>query len=149
MSCAIALAGVMGGAETEISGTTTSVLLEVAWWDPPTVAATSARLGLHSEASLRFKRGVDTGIGRRAMDRVAELLVEHAGASVRPGVAEVTGDLPVPATIPLRPERVARTLGRAFPTDEVRSLLEPMGFGVVGDDELVVSVPTWRPDFTV
>ena len=145
----LALAGVMGGAETEISGTTTSVLLEVAWWDPPTVAATSARLGLHSEASLRFKRGVDTGIGRRAMDRVAELLVEHAGASVRPGVAEVTGDLPVPATIPLRPERVARTLGRAFPTDEVRSLLEPMGFGVVGDDELVVSVPTWRPDCTV
>ena len=148
----LALAGVMGGAATEISGSTTSVLLEVAWWDPATIAATSARLGVHSEASLRFKRGVDTAMGRRALDRIVALLAEHAGATVRPGVAEFVGELPQAPTVDLRPDRVRRTLGREFPVEEIRQILEPIGFAVGAvtgegpDASCPVEVPTWRPD---
>ncbi len=143
----VALAGVMGGASTEIDGTSGSVLVEVAWWDPPSIAATSARLGLHSEASLRFKRGVDTAIGARALERIASLLVEHAGATVRPGVVRVEGDLPVPPVVALRPERVGAVLGESFDVPSIRSLLEPMGFSCAGEGDLLrVGVPTWRPD---
>jgi len=143
----LAIAGVMGGSSTEISPSTTSVLVEVAWWDPDSVAATSTGLGLHSEASLRFKRGVDTGIGGRALERVAALLVEFAGARVRPGLAEVTGELPEPAVVAFRPSRVGAVLGEDMDDVAVRSLLEPMGFECSGSGEdLVVRVPTWRPD---
>ncbi len=81
----IGLAGVMGGASTEISSSTTDVVLEMAWWDPAAVAATSARLNLHSEASLRFKRGVDPEIAPLAARRFAQLLSEVGGAELHPG----------------------------------------------------------------
>ena len=143
----LAVAGVMGGSSTEISSTTTSVIVEVAWWDPESIAATSSRLGLHSEASLRFKRGVDTSIGRRALERVAELLVEHAGARVRPGLVEVAGDLPAPAQVGLRPGRVGAVLGLDLSPAAIGALLAPMGFDIDGsEEELLVGVPSWRPD---
>lgn len=152
----LTLAGVMGGASTEISESTSSVLVEVAWWDPPSIAATAARLGLHSEASLRFKRGVDTAIGPLALQRIASLLVEFTGARVRPGMLEVLGDLPAPAVIDLRLQQLNRRLGTAFSAVEVTTILESMGFVVERgsttpeDAEVLrVTVPTWRPDCTI
>ncbi len=143
----LAIAGVMGGSGTVSSPTPSSVIVEGAWWDPDSVEATSTDLGLHSEASLRFKRGVDTTIGRRALERVASLLVEYAGARVRPGLIEVLGELPEPAEVAFRPGRVGAVLGEDMDDVAIRSLLEPMGFECSGSGEvLAVRVPTWRPD---
>ena len=147
---ALALAGVMGGASTEISASTTSVLVEFAWWDPDAVGATAARHNLHSEASLRFKRGVDPQLAPVAAARFAELLAEVAGATLRTGVAEALGDLPEPTTITLRPERVTAVLGASFDADRITDLLAPMGFSCVADgNALRVEVPSWRPDCTI
>ena len=147
---AVGLAGVMGGASTEISETTVDVAVELAWWDPERIAATAARLNLHSEASLRFKRGVDPAVARLAADRICSLLAEVAGATVHDVETFEQGNLPVPATVAVRPDRVNAVLGTALSSDEIVGLLEPMGFECSpGADALSVQVPTWRPDTTI
>ncbi len=147
---AIGIAGVMGGASTEISTTTSDVLFEAAWWDPGAVAATSARLNLHSEASLRFKRGVDPEMAPLAAARFAHLLAEIAGSQLHPGVIDEEGDLPARVVVHVRPRRVNDLLGTEMSAQEMASLIEPIGYGCesAGDD-LVVTVPTWRPDSTI
>ncbi len=141
----VALAGVMGGASTEISETTTDVLVEAAWWDPQSVADSSARHNLHSEASARFKRGVDTQVADRAIARFAELLA--GAASLRPGAVVADGELPERATVTVRPARVNRVLGTDLDRGLMVELIEPIGFTCTDDGEdLVVAVPTWRPD---
>ena len=85
---AIGIAGIMGGASTEISGETTSVVLEMAWWDPQTISTSSRRLGLRSEASIRFARGADPEVADLAMRRFAELLSD-SGATLAPGTVDV------------------------------------------------------------
>lgn len=146
----IGIAGVMGGASTEISDATRDVLIEAAWWQPQVIAAAAERLMLHSEASLRFKRGVDPAIGRLAVDRVAELLVEYAGATICDGVLEAVGRLPVPVTVDVVPERINALLGTSIPTDEMAAMLDRIGFTSepVGDS-LRVAVPSWRPDSAI
>jgi phenylalanyl-tRNA synthetase beta chain len=147
---AIGIAGVMGGASTEISSSTTDVLIEAAWWDPAAIAATSARLNLHSEASLRFKRGVDPEIAPLAVRRVAQLLAEGGGASLHPGEATAEGDLPAPVRIHVRTARTNSLLGIDLSAEQMSALIEPIGYSCepAGDD-LVVSVPSWRPDSTL
>src|SRR5690606_22098339 len=98
---AIGLAGVMGGASTEISESTTDVLLELAWWDPGTISRTAARLGLRSEASTRFEKGVDPKIAERAARRFAELAAE-GGATLHPGRVVAEGRLPERSPILVR-----------------------------------------------
>ena len=147
----VGLAGVMGGASTEISEGTTDVLLELAWWDPTAITDTSARLNLHSEASLRFKRGVDPEVAPLAADRACQLLAEVAGAQVHPGGVDVSGRLPDAASVRVRTSRVNALLGTDLDRDRVAALLDPVGYSStpVGDDELQVQVPTWRPDSSV
>jgi phenylalanyl-tRNA synthetase beta chain len=146
----VGLAGVMGGASTEISEATTEVLLEAAWWDPGAVADTSARHQLHSEASLRFKRGVDTELAPYAARRAAELLARVAGAELHPDGLEARGELPEPARIRLRPDRVDALLGIPIGASRTAELLGAIGFTVEPDgDELLVTVPTWRPDCSI
>jgi phenylalanyl-tRNA synthetase beta chain len=139
----VSIAGIMGGASTEISDATTSVLLEMAWWDPPTIARTSRRLGLRSEASARFERGVDSGTADLAMRRFAELL----GVTMHPGGVDERGDLPEPPVVRLRTERVNTLLGTTLSPEEVRAQLDPIGFATtpVGDDT-DVAIPSFRPD---
>jgi phenylalanyl-tRNA synthetase beta chain len=143
----VGLAGVMGGASTEISDSTTDVLVEMAWWDPLTVAATAARLNLHSEASLRFKRGTDLRVAPLAARRFAQLLGIVGGATLHPGVVDATGNLPEPAMVRVRPGRVNAVLGTELDRGLMVDLLDPIGFTStpVGDD-LEVSVPSWRGD---
>jgi phenylalanyl-tRNA synthetase beta chain len=142
----VGLAGVMGGLSTEISGTTTSVLLELAWWDPLTIAKTAKRLGLRSEASARFERGVDPEIAPLAAARFAELLAA-TGATLAPGAIDVLGDKPARPTVRVRTSKVNAVLGTALDASSIAASLTPIGFEVaaVGDD-LDVVVPSFRLD---
>lgn len=145
---AIGLAGVMGGASTEISADTRSVLLEAAWWDPMTIARTARRLGLRSEASARFERGADPEIIPMALDRFAELAAA-LGATAAPGMVDSMGNRPEPITVRVRSQRVNAILGTDLGTDEMTTLLEPIGFACeAGGDgqDFEVGIPSWRID---
>lgn len=143
----LAIAGVMGGASTEISADTTDILLELAWWDPMDIARSSTSLNLHSEASLRFKRGVDTGVAPLAARRFAELLGAITGATLHPGTIDERGDLPTSDPVTVRTDLANTVLGTALDSQRIVALIEPIGFGceIVGGD-LVVGIPSWRPD---
>ncbi len=144
---AISLAGVMGGFTTEVTDTTTSVLLEMAWWDPPSISRTVKRLNLPSEASTRFRRGADWGDNiDRAMDRFCELIAQ-TGATTCPGQVDVAGNTPTQPFTTARAAKVNTLLGTQLSSDEMASHLESIGFGtVVEGDTLSVTVPTWRWD---
>jgi phenylalanyl-tRNA synthetase beta chain len=141
---AVSIAGVMGGRSTEISDTTSDVLLEMAWWDPMSIARTARRLGLRSEASTRFERGSDPAVIDLALRRFAQLLAP-SGARLAAGTIDVAGNLPAPATVRVRTERVNAILGTALSAADIRGHLEPIGFRcapVDGDHD--VTVPTFR-----
>jgi phenylalanyl-tRNA synthetase beta chain len=147
---AIGLAGVMGGASTEISDATTAVVLELAWWDPMTIARTSKRLNLRSEASARFERGTDPEIVELAARRFAALLAPSGARMVGDPVDERGTGL-APATVRVRTDRVNAVLGTELTAPQITGLLRPIGFHVapVGHDdgsEQDVSVPSFRPD---
>ena len=147
---AVAVGGVMGGASTEISEATTEVLLELAWWDPATIGASAARLGLRSEASSRFEKGVDPEIAGRAALRFAELAAEQ-GAVLQTGRIVVDGRLPEPTPIRVRTDRLAELLSVRLGRDEITELLTPIGFRATpaGEADLDVVPPSWRPDSTI
>jgi phenylalanyl-tRNA synthetase beta chain len=144
---AIGIAGVMGGADTEIDGSTTDVLLEMAWFRPIAIAKTSRRLRLRSEASARFEKGTDPEVIDLAHRRFAELL--GGGARLEKGTVDVRGELPDRRPVRVRTERLNRLLGTDFDASRVAELIEPIGFGatVVGDDT-DVTIPSWRYDST-
>jgi phenylalanyl-tRNA synthetase beta chain len=137
---AIALAGIMGGQETEVADGTTSVLLEAASFEPVGILRSSERLGLRSEASNRWEKGVDPHVAGAAATLATQLIVELAGARWT-GHADVHGNLPGRARVLLRPERTGAVLGLAVPAEEQRTILEKLGFDAEGDGFLV---PTWR-----
>jgi phenylalanyl-tRNA synthetase beta chain len=138
----VAVAGVMGGASTEIHVATTDVLVEMAWWDPLSIARTARRLGLRSEASTRFERGADPGVVPLAMRRFAELLQP---AQLHPGSIEANGTLPARTPIRVRTDRVNLVLGTALDPGTIRSVIEPIGFDCTPtSDGFEVTVPTWR-----
>lgn len=142
---AVGIAGVMGGASSEISHDTTEVLLELAWFDPLAVARTSRRLGLRTEASARFEKGTDPEILERAALRFAELL--GGDARLAEGVIDERGRLPERAPVRVRTDRVNLVAGLRLGRDEIRDLLEPIGFvSEPAGDDLDVTVPSWRPD---
>lgn len=142
----VAIAGVMGGAATEIDDASTRILVEAAFWDPPAILVTSRRLGLHSEASARFERGMDPNFCHLAADRVAQLLQQIAGATV---VAGLIDEYPAPiesTVVTLSGDQIQRHLGITIGLDEAGALLERLGFAVTGGDPLVVAAPTRRRD---
>src|SRR5262249_27068635 len=143
-------AGVMGGAHTEIAPDTTVVALEMAWFEPNAVAATSGRLGLRSEASARFERGRDPYGLDRAVARFVELLAPTCpNLVVHAGLVDARGVLPPQVRlVRVRPERVNALLGASLSTQEMIHQLEPIGFhATLGRDALLdVGVPSWRPD---
>ncbi|MEU6277435.1 phenylalanine--tRNA ligase subunit beta [Streptomyces populi] len=146
----IGLAGVMGGAHTEIDdteGTTTEVVIEAAHFDPISIARTARRHKLASEASKRFERGVDPAATSAAAQRTVDLLVLLAGGTADAGVTEVIApSAPHTITIPAdHPDKVA---GVAYGRETVVRRLQQVGCDVYGQDELIVTVPSWRPDLT-
>ena len=147
----IGIAGVMGGASTEISDTTDAVLLEMAWWDRESIARTSQRLGLRSEASARFERGSDWALKVTAVDHFCELLdrITPGGVQVAAGTIDARGDMPSLVTVPVRTSRMSHLLGREFTSAEVADLLTPIGFDVQATDDpdvQDVTIPSFRPD---
>ncbi len=147
----IGLAGVMGGESTEIGSTTTSVLLEAAIWDRMTIAKTTRRLNLRSEASTRYERGVDYDGVARALDRFCELAVEICGAEIADGAVIVDGALELAPIVRVRTDRVNSLINTALSDSDIISLLTPIGFipTVVAAGQLDVQVPSWRPDSTI
>ena len=151
-STPVGVGGVMGGADSEITGSTTEVLLEAAWFDPAGVAITGKRLGVASEARYRFERGVDPELAPHAVARFAELLAAATPGMRRGLTVDVRSDadLPAPASLPVRTARVNLVLGTGLSDEEVAARLTPLGFAVRpdGPGRAVVDVPTWRPDTT-
>jgi phenylalanyl-tRNA synthetase beta chain len=139
------IAGIMGGAASEVSAETTRVLLEVACWNGVNILRTSNRLGLRSEASTRFEKQLHPELAIRAQRLASRLLVELCGASLVPGTIDVAAEIPPPHVISLRDSRVEGLLGMAISADEQASSLERLGFGVErGEGQLAVTVPPDR-----
>ncbi len=143
----VALAGVMGGESTEVHDGTVNVLLESACFNPGSISRTSRRLGLFSEASSRFEKSVDRASCVAALDRAAALMAEVCGGDVAPGVVDAYPAPAEPREIVLRLDRMNALLGAEIDADEASAILTRLGCGVAEhDDELSVTVPTFRPD---
>jgi phenylalanyl-tRNA synthetase beta chain len=146
---AIALAGVMGGADTEVRPSTQDVLIESAHFEPATIRRTARRHGLHSEASYRFERGVDREGIARAADRTAYRIVELAGGTVAQGRIEVRGEAPAPTSpVELDIARMNRLLGTSIGQAEAAGLLERLGIRCTahGEAALRCAIPSHRND---
>lgn len=143
----VALAGVMGGEESEVGPETTDLLLECALFDERVTRRTARRLGLSTDASYRYERGVDPELQPLALRRVVDLIVATAGGAVEPVAADVCPRPFQRRSVRLRPARVEKVLGVAISPEEVAALLRPIGFGVEEEGEtLRVEVPGFRPD---
>ncbi len=144
----IGLGGVMGGETTEMSTTTTRVLIEAAHWDAVSMFRTGRRHKLTSEAGKRNERGVDPTICEAAADRVAELLAEYGGGTIEPGVT-VVGEPPAPTTVTMPIDLPARVTGMDIASPTTIGNLEAVGCAVdAGADELTATVPPWRSDLS-
>ncbi|MGW6896056.1 phenylalanine--tRNA ligase subunit beta [Streptomyces sp. NPDC054919] len=148
----IGLAGVMGGANTEIADVkngenTTEVVIEAAHFDAISIARTARRHKLSSEASKRFERVVDPQAAAAAAQRTVDLLVLLAGGTAEAGVTEVTAPS-APRTIAMPADHPDRVAGVAYGRETVVRRLQQVGCDVYGQDELLVTVPSWRPDLS-
>jgi phenylalanyl-tRNA synthetase beta chain len=167
----LAIAGVMGGATSEVGPGTTEVVIESAIFDPVSIRRTAFRYALRSEASLRFEKGIESRLARLGADRTARLIAEWAGGTIAPGVVDSNPAEPPRMTVSFRPARVNRLLGTTFGTDEQRELLARVGIETApsaagtrvvvaagprplevdaGADEVIdATVPTWRRDLAI
>ena len=146
----VALAGIMGGYDSEITAETRDVLLESAYFNPASVRATSKALGIYTEASYRFERGTDPGAVIAALERAAHLITELAGGTICEGVVDVYPRETPLCQIQLRPARVNFILGTAMEATEMVEILTRLGFHVApaDADTYQVTVPTFRADVT-
>jgi phenylalanyl-tRNA synthetase beta chain len=145
---ASALAGIMGGGDSEISAGTTRVLLESAWFAPAGIRRTARRHGLHTEASHRFERGADPGMVIAALDRCAALIAELGGGTVRRGAVDAHPRPIRPAAVPLAWSRPGEVLGIPVPRQRARRILENLGFELRRSTArgAIFRAPSWRAD---
>ena len=139
-----AVAGVMGGRDSEVTEATTDIFLEVANFDPRRIRNARRALGMSTDASYRFERGVDVEIAPRALERVARLIVGLAGGQIDGSPVDLVYEAAPARRVPLRETRVATLLGEQVPAAEISALLNSVGFKVATD--LSVEVPSWRSD---
>jgi phenylalanyl-tRNA synthetase beta chain len=137
----VALAGIMGSEDSEVDESTTTVLLEAANFEPLTILKSSERLGLRTEGSHRWEKGVDPYLAETAADLATRLLLELTGSTLA-GEAEVAAELPERPVVRFRPERANELIGVAIDEADQRRVLTGLGFDVAGDWS--VTVPTWR-----
>jgi phenylalanyl-tRNA synthetase beta chain len=139
------LAGIMGGEVSEVSDSTTRVAMEAATWVGANVTRTQAKLGLRTEASTRFEKGLHSELAIAAQRLAARLMVELTGARMVEGTVDEYPEPPEPRTVRLRAARVEKLLGAAIPEDEIKAILGRLGFQVAGaDGSFEVTVPYWR-----
>ena len=143
-----ALAGIMGGLESAVSASTATVFLESAYFRPETIAVHARQLGLHTDSSHRFERGVDPGLQRRALERATRLIIGIAGGRAGPVTEKIAARfLPVRAPVRLRAGRTERLLGAPVPRQQIPSLLRRLGMKVARTAEgWKVTPPSWRFD---
>ena len=144
----VAIAGVMGGGNSEITDSTTNILIESAFFDPPSIRRTSKFLGLSTEASYRFERGTDIGITKYAADRAAQMIRELSGAEILKGALDVYRRKRDDRKIKLRVSRANQVLGTKLTKLQVREYLAKVGFTAkpLSADILQTAVPTFRVD---
>jgi len=167
----LAIAGVMGGATSEISDGSTEVLVESAIFDPVSIRRTAFRYALRSEASLRFEKGQEHRLARLGADRTARLIREWAGGTVAAGVVDTAPDEPAAVRVSFRPTRVDRLLGTDIASAEQRELLsrvgvstepappgtrvlvatapQPLDVNAAGVETLLATIPSWRRDLVI
>lgn len=147
---AAGLAGIMGGFETEITDTTTTVVLESADFYGPCIRRTARTCGLSSEASGRFERGVDSETTIKALDRAAQLLQEMGACTVCEGIVDVYPNPKQANYVTFTPEQINNHLGTNIAKDVMLNIITSVGFDVTKDenDEITVKVPSWRNDVT-
>ncbi|BAP79192.1 phenylalanyl-tRNA synthetase subunit beta [Pseudomonas sp. MT-1] len=149
---ALAIAGVMGGEHSGVSAATQDLFLESAFFDTIALAGKARSYGLHTDASHRYERGVDSQLARRAMERATALLLDIVGGSAGPVIeAASDADLPRVAPILLRKDRIEQMLGLSMAGDQIVSLLSALGLGVAeqGEESWEVSVPSHRFDISL
>ena len=156
---AVAIAGVMGGAETEIRATTRNILLESACFDPISIRRTSKSLALRTEASMRFERGADLEMAELASRRCAELIQKLAGGEILAGAVDIYPERTHPRAIELTRKELLRVMGADVPDAEIEAILSALGFAPVRMDTAHGSAdpstatwtcrqPSWRGDVT-
>ena len=147
---AAGLAGIMGGFETEITDTTSTVVLESADFYGPCIRRTARACGLSSEASGRFERGVDSETTIKALDRAAQLLQEMGACTVCEGIVDVYPNPKQANYVTFTPEQINNRLGTNIAKDVMLNIITSVGFDVTKDenDEITVKVPSWRNDVT-
>jgi phenylalanyl-tRNA synthetase beta chain len=145
-----AIAGVMGGRDSEVTDATSDIFLEVANFDRGRIRTARRALGLSTDASYRFERGVDVELGPKALERVAQIITLLAGGSVAGAPVDLSGPSPKADTrdsIVVRPARVSSVLGATIGGGEIETLLRSIGFDVrLAGDHLRVVPPSWRQD---
>jgi phenylalanyl-tRNA synthetase beta chain len=156
---AVAIAGVMGGADSEIRSASRNILLESAWFDPVSIRRTSKTLGLRTEASMRFERGADLEMAETASRRCAELIQQVGGGEILAGVVDVYPARAAAPVIKLTRAEFLRVMGADVPGAQVEAILEGLGFapmraeGAYGDADSPAAAwactrPSWRGDVT-
>ena len=147
---AAGLAGVMGGLESEVVDTTTSIILEAASFNGPSIRRTSRACGLHTEASGRFERGVDVENTKRALDRAAQLLQEMGACTVTQGIVDAYPHPRQSVTVSFTVEQINRRLGTEISGERMAEILGRLGFEVSGDgSSYQAKVPSWRNDVSL
>ncbi|GAB4331333.1 MAG: phenylalanine--tRNA ligase subunit beta [Calditrichia bacterium] len=139
----VAIGGIMGGANSEVSSATTRILLESAYFTPENIQLSSRKMGLSTEASQRFERGADPNGVQFALDRAAQLMAELCGAKVYKGAVDAYPQKIEPWTIPFNTEFINRLLGTEMSPAEMAAILRKIELTVNGDQ---VVIPTFRPD---
>lgn len=139
----LALAGIMGGASSEVGDATTVVVFEAAYWNPLRIRRGSKALGMHTEASHRFERGTDPEVMPFALARIAHLLAKIGAGTVRPGLIDVVAQPRTPVRVSVRPGRVDALLGTPVPPERQAAILGGLGFVGAGGEW---NVPSWRGD---
>jgi phenylalanyl-tRNA synthetase beta chain len=145
----VAVAGVMGGADSEITSSTTRILLESANFFGPSIRRTSRQMGLRSESSMRFEKGIDPNICLKAADRACELIEKLGAGKVLKGYIDVFPGKTEPRKIPFNPDKINRVLGTDICPDEMTDMLDRLEIPVQGETGgKKAIIPTFRPDMT-
>lgn len=144
----VAIAGVMGGENSEITESTKNILIESAYFNPSSIRRTSKALGLSTDASYRFERGTDPNITKYAAERCARLIEQLAEGKIVDGLIDIYPNVIYPKEIELRFFRTTKILGYKVPAEKIKNILSRLGLAikVLDEDKLLVSIPTYRPD---
>lgn len=144
----VAIAGVMGGENSEVTADTKDILIESAYFNPSSIRKTAKSLILSTDASYRFERGTDPNITAYAASRAAQLISELGGGEVLSGMIDVYPEKIIPLNVTLRFSRITKVLGFEIANEEVKQILVNLGLRILSEsgDELMLEVPTYRPD---